>query len=253
MIRTPLVLLTLGAAIAVASAQPPTLPRTTPPNRVTDVTVHNIALPLDPGEAERLRRRLRSSLEQQAAAAPHSSALLSAGLHPESDVVEQADAAERAGTIGPVGVGLALPPPPGPKMAVDPALAEVTRLQLRARLDRDPTAAELTAELQAFDARVARANQWLVANRTRLAKVYASAGTLPPAFDDAALDPAPPDRRSDTPAVRDAFRELFRALLAQPDPTGTTPTTTTPATPPITRDPIPTPQPDAVPRRPTRP
>src|SRR5262245_52180411 len=243
MFRTLLVLLVVGAAVTVARAQqqPHILPQTTPLSDVPDAPLARIASPLSREEAERLRQRLRSSLEQQAAAAPRSNALRSAGLHPESDAVEQADAAEQAGRIGPTRVGLAQAPPPGPRIAVDPALAEVTRLQLRARLDRDPTVAELTTELQTFDARVARANQWLDANRTRISKAYASAGTLPPTFDNAALDPAPLDRQNDTPAAFEGFRALFRALLSQPDPTTST---TTP--PPLTRNP--TTPPDTAPR-----
>ena len=208
--------------------------------------ISTFASPLSREEAERLRQRLRSSLEQQAAAAVRSNALRSAGLHPESDAVEQADAAEQAGRIGPTGVGLAQAPPPGPRIAMDPALAEVTRLQLRARLYRDPTVAELTTELQTFDARVARANQWLDANRTHISKAYAATGTLPPTFDNAALDPALPDRQNDTPAAREALRGLFRALLTQPDPATST---TTP--PPFTRNP--TTQPDTTPRLPVQP
>ena len=249
MFRTLLVLLIFGAAIVVARAQvqPRLLPQTAPSNDVLGAPLARIAPPLSREEAERLRQRLRSSLEQQAAAALRSNALRSAGLHPESDAVEHADATERAGTIGPTGVGFAQVPPPGPSIAVDPALAEVTRLQLRARLARDPSAGELAAELQAFDARVARANQWLDANHTRIAKAYASAGTLEPSFDDDALDAAP-DRHNDTPAARESFRALFRALLTQPDPTAST---TTP--PPFTRDRTPTTQPDTAPRLPVQP
>src|SRR5512134_3730562 len=101
MLRTLLVLLALGAAVAVARAQlqPHILPPTTPSSGVPDLPLQRIAPPLSLAEAERLRQRLRSAVQQQTAAAPRSSALRSAGLHPESDTVEQADAAERAGTI----------------------------------------------------------------------------------------------------------------------------------------------------------
>jgi hypothetical protein len=248
-LRILIVLLIFGAvALAQAQLQPSIRPDISLSNDIPDAMLQRVAPPLSREEAERMRHRLRTSLQQHAAAAPRSAALRSSGLHPESDAVEQADAAERAGTIGPIGVGVAQAPPYRPRIAVDPALAEAARLQLQSRLHRNPTEAELRTELQAFDARVARANTLLATNRTRIAKAFASTGTWPPAFDRPGLDPVPPDRQNDTLAARDAFRTLFRAMLTQPD--GTAPTATRP---PLTGNPTSPAQPDIAPRLPAEP
>lgn len=233
MFRILLFTLFLGAVVATATAQPVSRPTVTAPGRVPaqpPVRVRQpvLTLPLAREEAERLRLRLRESVARQAAAAPRTEALRAAGLPEENDAVEHATTARRAGTVGPIGVGLVRVLPPGPKDAVDPGLAEVTRSSLRARFDREPSPAEFAAELKVFDARAERANRWLADNRVRIAKAYGSAGAMPPDFDAAALDPAPTDPQADSAEVRAGFRALFRSLLAQPDPAADTPQITVP-------------------------
>ncbi len=254
MFRTLVFTLFLGAVVGAATAQPVSRPTVTAPGRVPvrpPVSVRQpvLTLPLAREEAERLRLRLRASVARQAAAAPGTEALRRAGLPEESDAVEHAAAAKRTGTAGPIWIGLVRVLPPGPKDAVDPALADVTRSSLRARLDREPSPAEFAAELEVFDTRVERANRWLADNRVRIAKAYRSAGAMPPDFDAAALDPAPTDRQPDSAEVRAGFRALFRSLLAQPDPAAPGTPQVTPPDDPIVpgstpRARIPTMQPD---------
>jgi hypothetical protein len=220
MLRVLAVVLVM-ASTALAAAQPP-VPRSgaTPPPGVGPQLRRPVSNPpLTRQEAETLRHRLQESLARQAAAAPRDTALREAGLPEASDAVERASRARRARKVGPLEIGLATAAPPHPKDAVDPGLAATARLGLLARLGREPSAAEITEETKAFDARVESANRWLAANRGRIAKAYASAGGIPPSFDDAALDAAPA-RPTGSPEARDGFRAVFRALLTQPETAG---------------------------------
>jgi hypothetical protein len=227
MSRVPLVLVFVSAVVS-ATAQPVARPTVTsrPPGTLDPQAAPAPpawSLPLAREEAQTLRQRLQESLARQSALAPRQRALRDAGLPDESDAVEAARAAASEGHVGPIGIGLAQAPLAKPPVTVDPGLDAVTRLQLRARLDREPTGAEVEAELRAFDARIEQANRWLATHRTRVAKAYAAGGSLPPGFDDEAVRPGTTARRAVTPEERAAFRSLFRALLTQTDPAGDTP------------------------------
>lgn len=220
MSRAPLVLM-LAVVVGSATAQPVARPTVTAPSPGPgdpQFRGRQIAsTPLTREEAQTLRQRFKDALARRAAQAPKSQALREAGLGDENDAVEAAAAAASAGDAGPIGIGLAQARPSGASAGVDPGLDAVTRLKLRARLDRDPTTAEVAAELRTFDARVEQANRWLAANRARIAKSFASAGALPPDFDHEALRGAAAGARMETAQDREAHRALFRALLTQPD------------------------------------
>lgn len=218
MSRAPLALV-LATLAGTALAQPVARPTVNVPPTGTGQPVPGSLVPAQPlsrQEAEALRRLFQESLARQRASAPRHGALRQAGLDDENDAVEAAVAAASSGGVGPIGVAPAQAWP-AKVSGVDPGLEAATRMTLRSRLDRDPTAAEIAAELGKFNARIEQANRWLAANRTRVAKTYAAAGSMPPAFDEQALRPGASPRPPETPAVQAGFRALFRSLLTQAD------------------------------------
>jgi hypothetical protein len=233
MFRALVVVSFLLATAAIAWPQPPVVqPHAAPSPAVPDLQWRRPITnpPLARDEAERLRQRLEESLARQASAAPRDTALRAAGLPRENDAVERAAAARRTRTVGPLAVGLTEAGTHA-KDAVDPALAAAARLGLRARLEREPSAAEIAEEVKAFDARVEKANRWLAANRGRIAKAYAATGAMPPAFDAEALDAAPAAGGTDSTDARAGFRALFRRLLTEPDQAGPDPPAVVPRGP----------------------
>jgi hypothetical protein len=254
--RVPLFVVCVFAAVESAAAQPVARPTVTSPlPSPADPRAPQLrprpAAPLSREEAETLRQRLKESQARQRAQAPPARALREAGLSDETDAVESATAAARTGAAGPIGIGLAPAQPPGPgKTAVDPGLAAVTRQKLRARLDREPTTAEIETELRVFDARVEQANRWLAGNRARIAKTYAATGAMPPAFDDEALRGAPTGRRIESAQVREAFRSLFRSLLGAPEAGVPSTPPAPPGDPGVPRVPAPRPSVPPAPRGP---
>jgi hypothetical protein len=218
MSRAPLALV-LAALVGTALAQPVARPTVNPPPTGPGQPVPGrpvLAVPLSRQEAEALRHLFQESLTHQAAIASRDSALRQAGLDAENDAVEAASAAARSGGAAPIGVALAQVWRAQVR-GVDPGLESATRLTLRSRLDRDPTDAEMQAELRKFNARIEQANRWLAANRTRIAKTYGDTGSMPPAFDEEALRPGASPRPPETAAVQAGFRALFRSLLTQSD------------------------------------
>ena len=133
--------------------------------------------PLTVASALLVTQQLEAYSAYQANVAPPSSVLRDAGLSAENDVVEHTTPTP-FGPRGPAHVAPLVPRAPASKGAVDPGLAEVSRLVMRARLGRDPSPAEVNAELRAFDARIAQLNQALADMRPAIVKSVKSTGAI---------------------------------------------------------------------------
>lgn len=145
------------------------------------------------------------------------SSLNNAGLSSVNDAVEHA-AQTPSGNFAPLHVGLWRPRAPSSQDTVDPGLAESSRLVLRARLGRDPTSAELAAELKTFDDRVARVNRSLAGMRPRIADAVKRTGVFPRSLEAGVLEVAPADPQAGSAAASEGFRRLFQTLLTLPSP-----------------------------------
>jgi hypothetical protein len=213
--------------IAAASAQPLTIERgpTTGASVGTGVRTGTPAIevpvptspalpPLTAESALRAKQRLEAYMAYQADVALRPSALREAGLSAENDAVEHTTSTP-VGTVGPSYVGLLIARPPTGKDVVDPGLATVSRVALRARLGRDPTTAELTTELRAFDARVAQLNQSLAVMRPQIAKAIKDTGNFPRSLEASALGVAPADPQASSAAASEGFRAVFQTLLTR--------------------------------------
>jgi hypothetical protein len=170
--------------------------------------------PLTPAAALAIRQRLEAYSTYQAQVAPRPSALREAGLSADNDAVAQTTTTPM-GAVGPAHVGRLLPRAPGNKDAVDPALADVSRLATRARLGREPTAAEVSAELSAFDARIAQLNQSLATMRPDIVKSMKSTGVFPRALEAGVLGVAPADPQRGSTQAREGVRALYQDLLSR--------------------------------------
>ena len=86
---------------------------------------------------------------------------------------------------------------------------------MRARLGRDPSPAEVNAELRAFDAQIAQLNQALADMRPAIVKSVKSTGVFPRALETRALGVAPADPQVGSAPAQEGFRVLFQHLLSQ--------------------------------------
>jgi hypothetical protein len=177
----------------------------TPPSRARPV-------PLTPVETAVIARRLNDYRTRLLSDAPRADDLIRAGLAEPMDAVEQARATQ-PGKLPPIHVGVLARLPAPPAAQVDPALQTGARMTLHARLGREPSAAELQAEIAQFDARIARMNDALAARRTEITRAMRSTGQFPRALErrilgvPAAAEPADPEQ------VETGFQMLVRALL----------------------------------------
>ncbi|HEY7494062.1 MAG TPA: hypothetical protein VIH59_23540 [Candidatus Tectomicrobia bacterium] len=170
--------------------------------------------PLTVDSALLVKQRLEAYSAYQAQVAPRSSVLREAGLSAEHDAVEHTTPTS-IGPVGPAYVARLLPRAPTSKEAVDPGLADVSRLVVRARLGRNPTAAEVQAELRAFDAQITQLNQSLANMRPQIAKEVKSTGVFPRALEAGVLGVAPTDPQAGSTQAQEGFRVLWQNLLSQ--------------------------------------
>jgi hypothetical protein len=213
----------LFLSISAANAQDLTIERNpppvvTPPVVGTPIIVDPTLPPLTADSARILRQRLETYLDDLVSVAPRLDTLTAVGLSKENDAVERPTSTP-AGMVGPSYVALARKSrSPASKEAVDPGLAAIGRVVLRARLGREPTEAELNADLQAFDRRVANANQALAGMRPRIADAMKRTGRFPRSLEAGVLGVAPADPATGSAAAAEGFRRLFQTLLTLPSP-----------------------------------
>jgi hypothetical protein len=219
----PILLLGIGAANAQdltiernPSLVPPLV--VTPPVVEVPIIVDSTLPPLTADSARIARQRLETYLDDLGDVAPKLNTLTAAGLSKENDAVERPTSTP-AGMVGPSYVALGRKSrSPASKDAVDPGLAETSRVVLRARLGREPTAAELNADLQAFDRRVANVNQALAEMRPRIADTMKRTGRFPRSLEAGVLGVTPADPQAGSAAAAEGFRRLFQTLLTLPSP-----------------------------------
>jgi hypothetical protein len=187
------------ATAAQASAQPP----------IDRARAASPAPPLTAEQAQKIERRLRAYTASVSAAGLRVESLRARGLSRENDAVE---ALRSAGTGGPAHVGLLEVRPPAGR-AADPGLVDAQRRALRARLGRDPSAAELNAERRAFDARIVQINRTLVARRAEIAGAVQRDRAFPRALEASLLGLKSPDPQLRSPEAREGMRALLQSLL----------------------------------------
>lgn len=203
----------LGFGIAVAQPLTPATPGAPPTSIVVAPPVPGmpVAPPLTHNAVSRITQRLEAYLAHQRATAPRTEALRAAGLSADNDVVEQSTRTP-ALPIGVVHIGR-LSKPSASAAAVDPGVADVARSTLRARLGRNPSVAELNAELRVFDARIGEVNRSLVEMRPQIAAALKADGAFPRKLEAAALRVAPAAADTNAPQAREGVRALFQPLL----------------------------------------
>ena len=235
-IASAVTLLCVGAALA----QAPTLDAGagTFGGRLDDVTAVRIRPGLTAAERDTIAARMAAYRDHLLAEAPRADELARAGLAAEIDAVQQASAAA-PGQLVPIHVGVLTPVPatpsvqvdpvptrPGvpldptptrPTVQVDPALTAAAHDKLQARLGRAPTAAELDAEIAAFDRRIAEMNRALAERRPELARATRTDGQFQPGLEAQVLGLSAPSpatlRENDAVGLQILIRAL---LLDQP-------------------------------------
>jgi hypothetical protein len=206
------VLAGVGAAPVFSQSMPPAPASVTKnPSSVTNMpvmTVENAAVD------RRVKEKLRAYVAYKAESAVSDAVLAAAGLSPEHDFREQARVIN--GTrFTPFHAGKLVPDSAAERavnVTVDPALTSVYTASLRARLGRTPTNAEIAAEVQAFDARIAQQNAQLAGARREIAERYRQDGRFPRDVEHRWMDVAPADPER---SVRhDAeWRRIIAALM----------------------------------------
>jgi hypothetical protein len=216
-VRQTTLLLLLGLLATLAGAQPPTArPRALPPVGVADPPAVSPRLgdaPLTAEQARAIQRRLEAHRVEATASATRLESLRQAGVSESNDAIEKRAAA--GAETAPLHVGLLRPPASSrPKWEVDPGLESATRAALLSRLGRDPSPAEVAAEIQAFDARIARANGQLAAKRQEIAATLRREGVFPRALEESVLGLPRREPSADPSASREGFHVLIQTLLA---------------------------------------
>lgn len=174
--------------------------------------------PADAAVDARAKARLRDYAVAKARAAVSDADFAAAGLSPEHDFREQARTVNgmrltpfHAARLEPIDAADRLA-----ATAIDPALAAVYRVSLRARLGRAPTDAEISAEVQAFDARIAAQNTQMAAARPEIAARYLRDGTFPRDIEQRWLNVAPTDPERNRRHDREWTRVLAALLATAP-------------------------------------
>jgi hypothetical protein len=206
----------LSVGIAVAQTLTPATPRvpSTPIVVAPPVPGLPVAPPLTTQAVANITQRFDAYFALQRATAPSAAALRAAGLSGENDVVEQATL-KPALPVGVANVGRLTRPSTAGTKAEDPGVADVARTTLRSRLGRDPSRAELDAELRAFDARIGAVNQSLVTLRPQIAAALKSDGAFPRAIEATALGVAPAAVDANAAQASEGVRALVQPLLAR--------------------------------------
>jgi hypothetical protein len=162
--------LTFWLATSTAVAQPFT---TQPP--ATDMIV--LPLRLTPAGQAYLSTTMTSYVARRSSQLPSRDSFSAAGLSVENDAIEQAWL-ENGRWVLPHHFARAVASTP-PAITIDPAAVEGARAAARSRLGRQPTAEEVTADIAAFDARIASLNAALAAQRATVAQAYQRTGRFP--------------------------------------------------------------------------
>lgn len=147
--------------------------------------------PLSTAGREFLRARLERYRLTRVAEALDRSTVMSRGLSDEADAVERSRQ-EGSRWVAPHHIGIAVSGAP-PAIAVDPAVEEAARGRALRAKGRVPTAAEVNAEIAAFDASIAALNQQLAAQRPVIAATMKQTGRFPRALEAPLLHLAPAD------------------------------------------------------------
>lgn len=113
---------------------------------------------------------------------------------------------------------------PAPSMSTDPAVLEAARTAARRRVGREPTAAEVTAEVAAFDDRIARINGALAQrqSQSQIAIAYKQTGRFPHDIEAPLLGITPRAAEAVNPnaearaGLQRMFTRLFNELAPRP-------------------------------------
>jgi hypothetical protein len=173
-----------------------------------------VAPPLTTQEVAVIRTRLQTYVAAMQKNDARTADFRSDGHSVESDAVERA-AKTPSGDLSPHYMERLRQLPGKRPAGVDPGLTSATRSALRARLGREPSSAELAAELNAFDARIAEMNRALAGKRVEIAKAVKRDGVMPRGLEATMLQLPPADPQTNSPAAQEGMRALMQMLLTR--------------------------------------
>lgn len=186
--------LSLCLAACMAGAQP----FTTQPIDI-EVAPLPMLVPLTPQARTYLQTQLNNYVSRRGSQLPSRDSLTASGVSSENDAVEQAWL-ENGRRVSPHHYGRATATTE-PTTKIDPAALEGARANARRRVGRQPTPAEVSAELAAFDARVAALNRTLASQRSQMAARYKQTGAFRKDFETTLLGLPPREPQMDAPTL----------------------------------------------------
>ncbi len=234
--KTSYTLFVVATLVSASAFADPLFPTPVPvPTATTRPPGRPPGQPLPPSGAvdARVRAKLQAYVREKGLRAVTDAQFAAGGLSQEHDFREQSQVIN--GTrISPFHAGKLNPVNPAdrrPNVNVDPGLTTVFRASLTSRLGRPPTDAEIAAEVQAFDNRIAQQNTQMAAAKQEIAARYRQDGEFPRDIERRWMNVSPTDpERANVHAHQAEWAHIVSNLMASS--VGADQTTPPPGEPP---------------------